>query len=209
MTDITGKKFGMLTALKRADDRVQNDGRHRIVWECICECGATKPVDYYNLVSGRTRSCGCNKNKAISESHIAHGDSKSRLYNIWTGIKTRCRNPNCASFVNYGARGIDLCAEWDDYSRFMSWAIHNGYNDELSIDRIDNQTGYCPSNCRWVTRHVQSNNKRNNRLFTINGVTRTLKEWAVEYGMNYKLVHRRIQSGWDIQRALKQTNQTT
>ena len=134
-----------------------------------------------------------------------HGESKTRLYKIWKGIKERCHNPNNTAFRNYGGRGIGICDEWNGkngYIPFREWALQNGYSDDLTIDRIDVNGNYAPSNCRWVTLTEQSRNKRTTILSTFNGETRTLKEWSEILGINYQTLYRRIFIyGWDTDKA--------
>lgn len=128
---------------------------------------------------------------------------KSRLYTIWKNMKARCSN-NASQNSYYGARGITVCEEWrNSYQAFYNWAMANGYTDELTIDRIDVNGNYEPSNCRWATLKEQANNKRNNRLLTYNGKSLTVSQWTKELGFNQGLISRRINYlGWDIERAL-------
>ena len=151
-------------------------------------------------MSGKTKSCGCEK---YGKNNITHNKSKTRLYRIWTDLKTRCNNPKFPSFKNYGGRGIKVCEDWEsDFMRFYEWAMSNGYDETLSIDRIDNNRGYFPSNCRWVTNYVQSRNKRTNKKLTFNGITLTQLDWSLKLGGSKTLVPNRLKSGWTIERAL-------
>lgn len=119
-------------------------------------------------------------------------------------MRERCSNEHLSYYKNYGGRGIRVCEEWEDYSHFKEWALANGYQDELSIDRIDNDKGYCPQNCRWVTNKKQANNRRSNKKITYNGETKTIAEWADFLGMNYTTLHQRISAyNWDIKNALE------
>lgn len=127
------------------------------------------------------------------------GRKGTRLYRIYNNMKTRCYNPNSPSYKNYGGRGITICEEWlNDFKAFYDWAISHGYRDDLTIDRIDVNGNYEPSNCRWVNAYIQSNNTRRNNYITFFGETRTLKEWADYFGINEKTVRDRIKRGWDI-----------
>ena len=131
------------------------------------------------------------------------GRKGTRLYEIYNNMKTRCLNPNCPSYYNYGGRGIKICKEWLlDFGAFRSWALANGYRENLTIDRIDVNGNYEPNNCRWATAKVQANNTRSNHLETIDGVTKDLTEWAEFYGINIKTVRDRLLRGWDLKRAL-------
>lgn len=132
------------------------------------------------------------------------GRKGTRLYRIYNAMKSRCYNPNIPSFKYYGGRGITVCNEWlNDFSTFKEWALNNGYNDNLTIERLDVNGNYEPSNCIWATYKVQANNMRSNRLITINGVTKNLTEWSEYYGINVKTVRDRLKRGWDIISALE------
>lgn len=129
---------------------------------------------------------------------------RGRIYHIWTRMKARCYNPKDKSYCNYGERGIRICEEWMFFDEFYLWSVNNGYEPELSIDRINVNEDYKPENCRWVSRKIQSNNKRNNRMITYNGRTMTLTQWANETSIRPHTLRKRIESGWDIEKALFQ-----
>lgn len=127
-----------------------------------------------------SHGCECTKTNWMSE----------RLYSVYRNIKTRCNNPNSDSYNDYGGRGIKLCDEWDEhYPTFRKWALDNGYSEELSIDRIDNDGNYTPENCKWSTSIEQNNNKRNNINITVDGITQSMRRWCIESGLNYKSEH--------------------
>ena len=134
--------------------------------------------------------------------------SRKKLYGIWYTMHSRCYRENCISFKNYGARGITICEEWrNSFERFYEWAIKNGYNESLSIDRIDNSKGYSPDNCRWATRKEQANNQRSNHLITYNGRTQTMKQWAEELGITYTCLRSRINTyKYSIEKAFEISN---
>ena len=147
------------------------------------------------MTRGRIRSCGCR--------HEQHGMTKDRLYHEWTDMRKRCSKTYIKSFPQYGGRGIKVCDEWENsFIAFRDWALANGYSDNLTIDRIDVNGNYEPSNCRWVTKKEQGNNKRNNRVLAHNGKTQTLTQWAEETGIPYSCLQKRIKYGWSVERIL-------
>ena len=168
-------------------------------WLCRCDCGQETVVCGKSLKSALTKSCGCyNRSK-----NQTHGGSNDRLYRIWIGMRGRCNNHKDKNYPRYGGRGIVVCAEWNfDYSAFQSWAKANGYQDNLTIDRIDNNGDYCPSNCRWVSMSVQVNNRTNNRLLTFDGRTQTVAQWSRELGIPETTVRNRKRRGWSDEQAL-------
>ena len=194
--DLTGKRFGMLTAVS-----ISHRKGTRTYWNCICDCGGSRVVSSDHLTRMENTDCGCTR-KHIPY-YKKHGMSGSRLYTIWTQMRYRCNNSNKKEYADYGGRGIKVCEEWNNPLNFFEWALQNGYSDDLTLDRIDNNSGYCPDNCRWVTQTVQMNNRRNCRYITYNGETKTLTQWAKEKGMRYLQLKRRIDNyNWSIERAL-------
>lgn len=200
MKDLSGKNFGRLTVIKFL--RIE---KHRAIWLCKCECGNLTEVTTSRLTSGNTKSCGCLQKECAIESHKTHGQYQSRLYRIWGSMKRRCYNKNYKRYKDYGSRGIVVCQEWlEDFMSFYNWAMDNGYRDDLTIDRIDNNKGYSPNNCRFATPKQQARNRRNNINFTINGETHCLSEWCKILGLSYNTVHARVTYlNWSIENALE------
>lgn len=190
--DLTGQRFGNLTAMQI--DSVQNGYAY---WFCRCDCGNIKLVRGTRLTEGHVTSCGCRKG------NIKHRESKTRLYHIWSGMRERCGNPNHPQYESYGARGIQVCPEWNDWETFRNWALENGYTKDLSIDRIDNDKGYSPDNCRWATATAQANNTRRTHLVTYNGETHSVSEWARILNIKQSTLSNRLtQYGWSVEKAL-------
>ena len=198
--DLTGKKFERLTVIKR----VENSKSGQTRWLCKCDCGNEVIVWGCHLRSGHTRSCGCIHSEQIKniKHYKKHGLRWTRLYRIWNGIKSRTNLTNINdNYKNYSGRGITICDEWKEFMPFYYWAINNGYKDNLTIDRIDVNGNYEPSNCRWATFEIQQNNKRNNRYIKYNGEIHTLSEWNRILKLPNKLLSNRLYRGWNIEKA--------
>lgn len=196
---IVGNKFGRLTPIKK----IGQDAFRGSIYLCSCECGNSVEVRGGNLVSGNTRSCGCLRNETLSRISSTHHESKTRLYRIYQAMKRRCYNTNSKDYEGYGGRGIQVCEEWKtNYECFRDWALVNGYEDHLTLDRIDNEGNYELKNCRWVNAKVQANNKSNNVRISWSGKTMNLGEWAKELGMSYSALYKRIyRYDWSIEDA--------
>lgn len=172
--DLTGERFGKLLVLSKGENKGKNT-----TWKCACDCGTIRDYLTYNLISGKSKSCGCQRIETLSKIFTTHGGAGTRLYSIFKGITQRCRNKNNPAYVYYGNKGVDICKEWENnFSTFKEWAEKNGYTDEKSIDRIDPNGNYEPSNCRWVSMQKQQNNKLNSAFITINEEKLTIAEWA-------------------------------
>lgn len=190
--DLTGQKFNKLTAI-RPTIRYSKGGHRIREWICLCECGNYTNVATHDLMTGHTK--GCMKCAYFTSNKVLH----KRIYDAWRMMIARCENPKAQAFHNYGERGIKVCEEWHDFDTFLNWALSNGYCDNLTIDRIDNNKGYSPDNCRWVTDKVQGNNRRSNRYVTYKGETHTICEWAEIVNMPYSTLQSRLSHGWSIQ----------
>ncbi len=155
--NLSGKKYGKLTVISPNGRNTNGD----VMWKCKCDCGNISIVRGRNLRSGFTTSCGCNQKEAVRRANVIHGHCNTRIHRIWSAMKQRCYNPNNTAFQNYGGRGIKVCDDWlHDFLEFESWAEKHGYDDTLTIDRMNNDGNYEPSNCRWITRAEQNKNKR-------------------------------------------------
>lgn len=207
--DLTGMRFGRLTALELVDDYVAPNGRRRKQYRCVCDCGNEKIVLGENLSAGYTLSCGCLQKERALEANKVHGDTDSRLYGIWCAMKRRCYRPYEPKYSNYGGRGIVMCEEWkNNYEAFRTWAMTHGYDPlaergECTIDRIDVNGNYCPENCRWVNMQVQMNNLRTNRRIEYNNETHTMAEWARFLDLPYAKLQSKLKKyDYNMEKAL-------
>lgn len=193
-----GERYGKLTIIKRLD----SEKGQRFL--CKCDCGKYTRSLYSDLTrkDHPTRSCGCIRKNGIT----CHNGKQFRIYRIYSAMKKRVFNPHHKQYKDYGGRGITICDEWlgdNGFVNFRNWSFSNGYDDTLTIDRIDNDGNYEPNNCRWITRKEQNNNRRNTKHVTYNGETKTLTEWANIFNIDsINLYNRIFAKGWDIERAL-------
>lgn len=177
-----GNRYGELVVVKKA-----NRGKYPGAWwECRCDCGKTVSLNGHNLRRGYHTTCGHDKYVRVNH----------RLYWVWTGMRCRCNNKHARSYKNYGAKGIEVCKEWNDFDTFKKWAIENGYRDDLTIERIDVSKGYCPDNCKWITFAEQALNKTNTVYIEYKGEKHPICVWADKLGVSRYSVYSRKNRGW-------------
>lgn len=202
--DEVGNKYGLLTVLRYS----HNDNHGNKWWVCKCDCGKETVTNGCYLRNGDTRSCGCLLDTARGSAKRTHGESSSRLYGTWMNMKWRCTKGHGNYTKNYGDRGIRVCDEWlNNFSAFRDWAYANGYDEnapygQCTIDRIDVNGNYEPSNCRWVTMKEQANNTRRNIVLEFQNERHTVPEWANLTGISARIIRRRLSLGWGIKETL-------
>ncbi len=208
MEDLTGKQFDDLTVIGYSHKKKTNNG-YKHYWKCKCVCGKEVIRRSDGLKRKGHKSCGCYREKFLKEffeqhnPNKTHGLSKTRLYKIYNKMKERCYYEKYPEFHLYGGRGIKVCDEWlEDFTNFYNWAMENGYKENLSIDRIDPNKNYEPSNCRWADIITQANNKRNNVYLTYKGETHTMPEWARILNLPYSTLANRRRKGKSVEEIL-------
>lgn len=192
--DMTGQVFGEWTVIERAGKASSGN----LKWLCKCSCGTIKEVDGNSLRSGRSKCC-----RRCLTPHNKTRFSGDPIQTIWSGMKQRCYDKNQLSYATYGGRGISIYDEWiNDPIKFYEWAYENGFHKGMSIERIDNNKGYCPENCTFIKLSEQSKNRRTNHKITINGETDTMAGWCRRFGINRNTVKARIARGYSEIEAL-------
>lgn len=199
--DLIGQTFGRLTVIG-----IARHAKHGLStkWRCKCECGNVVDVVTNHLKSGHTKSCGCltmRYGKANGSGRELHGMAKTRIYGVWSAMRDRVYNPTSKYYHRYGGRGITIAEEWDSFIAFRDWSYEHGYKDGLEIDRIDNNKGYSPENCRWVTHAINLQNTHRKQEAIVNGTPIPLAELAKKYGVLYRRVyqmHKRGKNGDEI-----------
>ncbi len=198
--DMTGKRFGRLLVLSRAE----NTPKGWAQWLCRCDCGNEKVIVGTSLTRKRpTQSCGCRHRDVCIERSTKHGHATqgiSPTYHSWSSMVARCTNPNNARYASYMGRGITVDPRWLEFETFL--ADMGEKPDGTSLGRIDNNKGYYPKNCRWETQKQQQRNRRNNRILELDGVSRTVAEWAEHLGVPVQRLHNRLHYGWSVKRTL-------
>ena len=187
LKDLTGNHYGYLEVIKQDTSSKFKNTK----WICKCQCGKIKSIQGISLKNGKTKSCGCQSHKNLKGINKTHGMTRTHIYQEWLSMRKRCR-PNSNDAKTYYNRGIRVCQEWDNnFLSFYEWAINNGYDDSLSLDRIDNDAGYFPSNCRWIDIRKQQGNKSNTVKVLYNGQEYCLRTLCTELGFSYKTVYSR------------------
>lgn len=192
LDDLKGKQFGYWTVIEKDSEKGYKGA---IKWICQCKCGTIRSVLAHSLKNGRSQSCGC-KPANLKGINKKHGESNTRLFHIWASMKKRCKNPFGKDAKTYKDRNITVCDEWNDYIVFRDWALSHGYDETLTIDRIDNDKGYSPENCRWITIEEQQRNKQNTIRVTYKGEQHSLRSLCLKLGFStndYKRIHREYQ----------------
>ncbi len=199
--DLTGQRFGRLKVI-RENGRAKNG---KVLWLCQCDCGKQHTVSGDILRRGEARSCGCYRRENTGQQFRKYTKQVDpRIYRIWKLLRRRCYGVNNPKYKNYGARGIVVCPEWmDDFLSFQSWALANGYQNDLSIDRIDVNGPYSPENCRWANNLIQCNNKTDNVFLELHGERHTVSDWARITGIYVSTIWGRLNRGWTIEEALE------
>ena len=191
-----GQKFGRWVVLARANT-VKSGHRY---WLCRCECGVEREVAANHLQSGKSQSCGCLKTEMASKRHATHGLSDTRTHNIWMNMRARCELPTNKSYSYYGGRGITVCRRWRKFEHFL--ADMGEAPAGLSLERLNNDKGYSPENCKWATRAEQMRNQRRTIRISHNGRTQSLSDWADEVGLAPLTIWKRLKRGWSEADAL-------
>lgn len=197
--EMIGKKFGHLTVIG-VSSRTDKYG-HKYL-DCKCDCGNFKTIVMHHIISGASQSCGCGVSKSTIKRNTTHGGTGTRLYTIWLSMRKRCTNSKEKDYQYYGAKGIKISSEWSTFDTFRDWSLSHGYDDSLTIDRIDVNGDYCPSNCRWITFAEQCRNRTNNRQVTINGEAKLITDWIKESPVSMTTVYDRMRKGWPVEDAL-------
>lgn len=194
---LEGQKFGRWTILKKAEKHPKTGSA---MWLCRCECGTEKVVSELSLIKGQSKSCGCLHLDKLT----THNKAYTRIYNIWGHMKDRCNREKSHAYKNYGGRGVKVCDEWaDSFENFYDWAMNNGYEDNLTLDRIDVNGNYEPANCRFITMKEQNRNKRNCKIITYKNEKHCISEWAEIYNIDRKKLEKDIRKGLSLEEVLR------
>jgi hypothetical protein len=195
--DLRGHRFGSLIALKYVGDLY---GPKKNQWKCSCDCGEISHVSTHKLTSGHTTSCGCMQPILCKEANTTHGMTDTGTYRVWQNMLRRCFVPSSKQFKDYGGRGITVCDEWRNFEGFL--ASMGKRPEGLTLERNDNDKGYCPSNCRWATRDEQARNSRRNKWLEYGGERKVVSDWAIHLGVSKSRIHWRLNHGASVAEAL-------
>lgn len=193
--DLIDQRFGRLTVVSRLEPRGK-----RTRWLCKCDCGTQCSADTQSLRNGQKSSCGCLRRKQLAQRNYKHGEAYSKEFQSWLGMIDRCSNPSHRAFARYGGRGISVCDRWKEFKNFIDDMGRRPAG--CSLDRIDNDAGYSPQNCRWATASEQSKNRSSNRIIEYDGERLCLSEWSKRVGIDRETIRKRIESGWSVRKAL-------
>lgn len=192
-----GQVFNMMTIIKEVEPR-----KKQRQFLCKCQCGNIGNYVLVLLVNEQTKSCGCLRKSRFLQRNTSHGKSRTKLNAVWQSMKQRCENPNNINYKYYGGRGIKVCEQWiSSLIVFYNWSIENGYEEGLSIDRINVDGNYEPNNCRWVSMKIQSRNKTDNIFIEYKGENLCLQDWANKLKINISTLNKRLKK-WDLEKAL-------
>lgn len=193
--NLSGRKFGRLTVISEAERVLYKERR----WLCKCDCGNNKVILQGSLLTGKTKSCGCLQSETSRRKATKHNLCGTRIYNTYNNMIKRCYHPSQKDYEIYSGRGIKVCDEWlNSFSKFVEWALNNGYDDTLTLDRIDVNGNYEPSNCRWVTYKEQMRNTRRTHFVTYNGETLCVTDWAKKIGVKRERINYYLRKGLNI-----------
>ncbi len=211
--DLIGERYGRLTVIAKSGQ--EKEKHRRSLWLCECDCGKQKIVTTDHLKSGSTKSCGCLKREVATAQILeysaqnpgarrTHGATGKKIYWAYQHMMERCYSPQSERFISYGARGICVCDEWKNNPKaFVDWSLSNGFEEDLTLDRINVNGDYCPENCRWVSWDVQANNKRSSVYVNVRGEKLTLAQVAQKYGLRKGTVWWRHHHGWEDEDLIK------
>lgn len=197
--NLTGRKYGRLRVVGFS----HMDKRSKTYWHCLCDCGERRVVVSSSLKTGNTKACGCLSRelsgKRLADALYKHGECQTRLYKTYIRMKDRCSAFGKRRGKHYADKGVEVCSEWKkDFMNFREWALNNGYDDKLSIDRIDPFGNYEPDNCRWANSVTQGRNKRASTYIEYMGMTLHLKEWSEYFGLDYHTLYQRWRDRKDV-----------
>ena len=203
-----GDKFGDLTIVDIKNKKYENTNKNQILYLCRCTCGKEIWIFRGGLLKRKNKSCGCKKYLRSSKNRKDyHGLRKTKLYKCWANMKSRCFNNKTKSYLDYGARGITVCNDWLDFKNFKDWAYSNGYKDGLTLERINVNKNYCPSNCTWIEKREQSWNRRDTRYITYRNISKSVGEWCSILGLKHHIIYNNCKkNNWKLDPLLEKLN---